>query len=236
MKTKDIFDFWDKGNKELLDKTKPSKEAILNYIHRNSRVTSWYFGFNMIFYCLFILGCIIMSSMNLPGYSANPVIKPVLIFQLTLSIFFLLYGIIMYIRYREINNYRISTYDLIKKRLRFYGSYHEIWMVIAALSVLILIFNLNIMVDYNDGMYPIHNKKLYVIINLAILLFIYGLQKLAAYFNLIKLKSYLIDLKSGFLNESRKIEKQKRWYKLLTLILLLIFTITFILGLLKFLK
>ena len=119
MKTNDIFEFWDKGNRELLNQSDFSKEAIEKYIRKNTGSTSWYLGFNLIFHCIFLMACIITSSMNLPGYWHNPVIKPVVIFQLVLSLLFLLYGIIIYIRFREIKKYQTTTWELINKQLKF---------------------------------------------------------------------------------------------------------------------
>lgn len=236
MKTNDLFSFWESGNKQLFNDSDISKDALLGYIKKNTKATSLYFEFNILFYCVFILACIIMASMNIPGYAINPVIKPLLIIQLIVLIGFFAYGITIFIKLRELKHYQESTYDLIKRQLKFYRVYHEIWIIIASVSVILLIFNLGIMVDYTDGTYPINNKKLYITINVGLLIFIYLSQKGVSYINLRKLKFYLTDLKSGILNESRKIEKQKKWIIIVISVLVLIFTITFILGLIKMLS
>ena len=235
MKTTNIFEFWEQGNRELLTKNDLNREAIEGYIRKNTSSATRAFGFNMIFYNVFILTNIILTVLNFPGYWRNPVIRSFLIIQGMLSVAFLIYGVFLFIRYRETRKYQIKTWDLIVKQLRFYGTYNEIWMIMVACSTIFLIFNLGLWVDYTDGSYPINNKKIFIVINVVVFTFIYGVQKLGALYTSSRLRSYLLDLKSGFLNESRKIEKQKRWLSALFLILALIFTATFILGLLKFL-
>ncbi|MBN2773243.1 MAG: hypothetical protein JXR31_03270 [Prolixibacteraceae bacterium] len=237
MKTiNNLFDFWEEGNRELFKNNDSSNEMIIKIINRSSRSTSFYFGFNILFYSAFILACIILVSMNLPMYAGNPVVRSVLIAQMVLCILFLSYGMFMFAKFRETKNYRKSITELLAGQLRFYKTYNDGWMVFSALAVLILIFNLNIMVDYNNGIYPIYNKSLYIAINIAIFIFIYGIQKAGSLFNQRKLRNYLSDLESGLYGNTLKMEKQRKWQTVAFIVLFVVLTGVLILGILKSLE
>jgi hypothetical protein len=174
--------------------------------------------------------------MNLAGYINNPVMIWALVPQLILSIGILIFGITVFYKLKVINNYSDTLSNLINKQLRFIKTDYEIWMVITSFSLLILIFAVNIFVDNDNGHYFIYNKIKYVIINIAVFLFIYGIQKFSSIFQFRALKIYLSDLKSGILDESIGLEKNRKKYKWLLVVIAIILTITAIFGVMKFLQ
>lgn len=233
MKTDELFEIWEKGNKELFKNTKFTKEGITAYLNKKTRESSWLLGFNIIFYSLWQLANIILSSMNIVAYSSNTIVQVVLIAFLVFSSGILVYSIILFIKYREIKNFSDSLNNLINKQLYFLKIQYEIWLILTALSVLILIFNVNIIVDYNGGYYPIYNIRRYIIINVCIFLFIYAINKITISLFVVAFKAYLSDLKKGILDASIRIEKRKKKYKWVLFVLVFILTIIFIAGLLK---
>ena len=66
------------------------------------------------------LANIILLSMNLAGYLNNPGMMWILIIQLVLTIGTLLFGMHVFYKFREINNYSDSLQSLIHKQLWFY--------------------------------------------------------------------------------------------------------------------
>ena len=82
-------------------------------------------------------------------------------------------------------------------------------LVLASISAIILISNLNLYIDNDNGSYVINNKAMFVGITLLVFLFIYGTQKAKSLLGLRKLKAYLSDLQQGALDQSEGIERSK---------------------------
>lgn len=236
METKDIFDIWETGNKELLKHDKTSKAMIIKYLDKQTGKTSKYFVFNILFYTFIQFINVILCSMNIIAYQMNPTVMYVLIGSLIISTGVLVYGVYLYIRFREIMNFSDSLMSLINKQLHFIRVKYEIWMVILSLSVLILTFNINIMVDYNEGNYPINHKTMYVLVNVILFVFIWVAQKISGFRMIAELKAYLSDLKNGVLEQSQKLEKAKKKHKLFLLAVVIFFTLTALAGLMLALK
>jgi hypothetical protein len=174
--------------------------------------------------------------MNLAGYMNNPAIIWILIPQLILTIGTLVFGIDVFYKFREINNYSESLQKLIQKQLWFYRRPYELWLVLASISAIILISNLNLYVDNDNGSYVINNKAMFVGVTLLAFLFIYGTQKATSLLGLRKLKAYLSDLQQGVLDSSEDIERSKKRYLWLWVAVCLLLTASLIFGILTALK
>ncbi|MFC1731084.1 hypothetical protein ACFL6I_12190 [candidate division KSB1 bacterium] len=236
MEKDELSNIWQKGNDHLLKDKKIDKEMITNYLSEKTLKTSKLFVFNIVFYCCIQLASIILLSMNLAGYMNNRVMIWILIVQLMVSMGILLYGIHIFYRLRIINNYSDTLSNMIDKQLLFFRTHYEIWLVITSFSVLILIFAVNIFVDNDNGQYLIYNKMKYSMINLILFLFIYGTQKLSGFIQLRNLKAYLSDLRNGILDVSIGREKNMKKYQWVWILIAIIFTISLIAGILKFLQ
>lgn len=233
MENKDIFDIWDQGNKELLKNDKTSKAMIHDYLNKKALKTSVHFNVNILFYLFIQLVNVIFCSMNIVAYKMNPVILYVLIGSLVMSLAVLIYGTVLFIQLREIKNFSKSLSDLINDQLKFVKVKYEIWMIIISFTVLILIFNVNISVDYNNGYYPINNKLMYIGINLIVFVFNYIGLKVTGFRFINELKAYLSDLKNGVLDKSQNLEKGRKRLKLILIGIMIFFLLTALLGLLK---
>ena len=230
-----MIDIWNEGNSDLFKDNKIDKAMIERTLNSRTQKTSRYFNFNIIFYWFLHLANVILVSMNLVGYRNNLTMCRVLILMQVLSVGFLLYGIGIFSRHRDIHNFSDKLMNLLNKQLQYIRTYYEAWLVFIALSTLILIFNICLIVDYNNGYYPINNKTMFIGVSIGVFLFIYGVQKITSYYYSRTLKAYLVDLRKGIMDESIRIEKNKKKLRWIFLVLFVIFTITFLLGLLKIL-
>jgi hypothetical protein len=230
----ELIKIWKEGNNDLFKDNKIDKAMIESYLNTKTLKTSKHFSFNIIFHWFLQLTNIILISMNLFGYKNNPAIFWVLILMQVLSISFLLYGINIFYRLRDINNYSDTLINLLNKQLKYIRTYYEVWLVIISLSTLILIFSLGLIVDYNNGYYPINNKMLFSGIFIGVFLFIYVTQKISSIYFTSSLKAYLIDLRKGIMDESIRIEKNRKKLRWIFALIALILMIIFLAGLFKF--
>lgn len=233
MKKDELFDIWNSGNDSLFHEQKIDKAMIEKSLSGKTKKTTRYFNFNIIFYASIQLVNIALLSINLMGYKNNMAIFWTLIILLALSVGFLVFGIDLYYKFRETNKFSDSLINLINKQLHLINVSYEVWMLIVAFSSLILIFNASIIVDYNNGYYPINHVNVFVITLIAVFLFIYFTQKVASSFLTKSLKANLNDLRNGILDETNRIERKRKKFKWIGYILVIILIFILILGILK---
>ena len=233
MDSDQLISIWEKGNKTRLKDNQLSKDMITNILDRKTHKALQYFGFNIVFHWLFQLISLVLISMNLIGYKGNTVILWVLGAQLIVILGVILYGIFVFIRFREITNYSKNLKALIEDNLQFFKTHYEAWIVLIAFTLLILIFNLNILVDNTNGHYTINKVGLFIMINIGVFIFIYFSQKLTSEWKYRALKANLHDLNAGLLDESRKMEATWKRYVWVYIAIAIVLAIVFIVGLIK---
>jgi hypothetical protein len=233
MENNDFINTWEK-EKHIPERNRLDRTMITEYLKKKVSRDSWAFNFSLVFYLSVILACIVLLSMNLYGYRNNPVILFVESGLLVLSLIFLVYGFFILIRIREINNFSNDLQKLLQLKIKFLRFYYELWLIMTAAVVWILSFALNSFIDNQGGFYRINNIGFFVIISLVMLIFIYGVQKLATEISMRALKAYLADLEDSYLDRTDKIESRRKKLRVVSIILGIILTITCILGILKF--
>ena len=224
MKKDELIHMWQEGNDRLFRDEKTNRQMITKYLSEKTLKGNRSMQFNLIFYGAIQVANIILLSMNLAGYQNNTALVWVLISQLVLTIGILVFSMDLFYKFREINNYSDSLQNLIKKQLWFYRRPYEIWLVLVALSVIILISNLNLYVDNDNGSYVIYNKAKFAVGTLAVFAFIYGTLKVASLFGLRRLKAYLADLQQGALERSKEMERSRKRYLWLWVVVFLLLT------------
>ena len=233
MKKDDLTDIWQEGNKQLFSEKKTDKDMISQYLNEKTLKGNRSVQFNVFFYGLIQLANIILLSMNISGYMNNTSMVWFLVAQLAVSIGILVFGIDLFYRFREINNYSDSLGNLIRKSIRFYRRPYEGWLIVSSVSAILLAINLNLLIDNQNGSYVINNKALVIGILVAALLFIYGSQKLVSIRTFRALKAYLDDLNRGVLDQSQKIERARKRYMWIWISAFIVLTFTMILGIIK---
>jgi len=212
MKKDGLIGMWQEGNDRLFRDEKTDKKMIEQYLNEKTFKGTRKINMNLGFYGMVQLANVILLSMNLAGYSSNPAMIWVLVPQLILTIGILIYGIDLFYKLKDINKYSDSLQVLIERQLWFFKKPYEIWLFLVSVSVIILMTNVNLYIDNNNGNYVINNKVMFVIVTLVAFLFIYGSQKVAGIRSLRSLKAYLSDLQHGVLEQSDRLEHTKKRY------------------------
>ena len=232
MKNDELIHMWQEGNDQMFRDEKTDRDMITQYLSEKTLKGNRSIKLNLIIYGAVQVANIILLSMNLAGYQNSQSIIWILISQLAITIGILIFSMDLFYKFREINNYSDSLQNLIQKQLWFFRRPYEIWLVLASLSAIILITNVNMFVDNDNGTYLINNKVMYVGVTVAALLFIYGIQKATSLLGLRRLKAYLADLQQGALDQSERMERSKRRYLWLWLAVFLLLTASLVFGIL----
>ena len=236
MKKDELIHMWQEGNDRMFRDELTDREMITQFLSEKTLKGNRNINFNLLFYGAIQLANIILLSMNLVGYMNNHAMIWVLIAQLLFTIGTLVFGIDIFYKFREINNYSDSLQNLIQKQLWFYRKPYELWLILASISAIILISNLNLYVDNDKGSYVINNITMFVVVTLMAFLIIYGTQKARSLLGLRKLKAYLSDLQQGVLDSSEGMERFKKRYLWLWVAVFLLLTAFLIFGILAALK
>ena len=232
MKKDELIHMWQEGNDRMFRDKKMDKDMITKYLSEKTLKGNRNINFNLLFYGAIQVANIILLSMNLAGYMNNTSMMWILIPQLVITIGILVFGVDVFYKFREINNYSDSLQKLIQKQLWFYRKPYELWLVLASVSAIILISNLNLYIDNDNGSYVINNKAMFVGVTLLAFLFIYGTQKATSMMGLRRLKAYLSDLQQGVLDSSERMERSKKRYLWLWVAVFLLLTASLVFGIL----
>ncbi len=233
MKQDELIHMWQEGSERLFRDEKTDRDMIKQYLSEKTLKGKRDVNFNLMFYGAIQVANIILLSMNLAGYLNNSAMIWILISQLVFTIGTLVYGMEVFYKFREINNYSDSLQNLIQKQLRFYRGPYEIWLVLAALSAIILMTNLNLYLDNDNGSYVINKKGMFVGVTLAAFVIFYGALKVTSMLGLSKLKAYLSDLQQGALDQSKRMERVKRRYLWLWIVVFILLSASLVFGILK---
>jgi len=232
MEQKNYIEIWEQQN-HVPDNQKLDTTMITKYLQPKVSRVRWAYNLNLLTYLVAIMASIVMLSMNLYGYRSNPIMLGVEAGLLILSLIFLGYGLYIFMKIREINMYTKDLRDLLHVKLRFLRFHYEIWLVLTAFVALILIFSLNTLVDNQEGIYRINKVPLYILVNLFVLVFIYGVQKLSSTFSMRELKGYMSDLESGYLEYASMVDKKRKKMRWILMALGLVLILIAVFGLLK---
>lgn len=232
MKNDELIHMWQEGNDQMFRDEKTDRDMITHYLSEKTLKGNRSIKFNLIMYGAIQLANIILLSMNLAGYQNNQSIIWILISQLAINIGILIFSMDLFYKFREINNYSDSLQNLIQKQLWFFRRPYEIWLVLAAVSAIILITNVNLYVDNDNGSYVINHKGMFVGVTLAAFAFIYGTQKATSLLGLRRLKAYLADLQQGSLDQAERMERIKRRYLWLWVAVFILLTVSLVFGIL----
>lgn len=232
MKKDELITLWQDGNDRMFRKEETDKDMITKYLNEKTLKGSRSINFNLIFYGMIQVANIILLSMNLVGYMNNSSMIWIMIPQLAITIGILAFGMDIYYKLREINNYTDSLQSLINKQLWFYRRPYEVWLILASVSAIILMTNVNLYIDNDNGSYVINNRIMFVGVTLGALLFIYGTQKIASLFGLRNLKAYLADLQRGTLDQSERRERSRRQFLWLWVVIFLLLSASLVFGIL----
>jgi hypothetical protein len=236
MKKDELIHIWQEGNERMSREIKTDRDMITKYLNEKTLKGNRNIYFNLVFYSAIQLVNLLLLSLNLSGSLNNPSIKWIFIPQVAFTIGTLVFGIDVFNKFREINNYSESLQNLIQKQLWFYRKPYEIWLVLASLSAIILIYNFDFHLDNVEGYLPVNNKVLFAAVILGALLLTYVSQKAVSLLGMRRLKAYLYDLQQGVLEQSEKMERIRRGYLWFWVVIFILLCASLVFGILTAIK
>jgi hypothetical protein len=233
MENNGLIKIWKEGNQEILKNRRFERSELEAFLKPKISKSSFSLTFNIFVYMAAQVAAMVLLGFDLYGYRSNPVMLKVMIPMLIGCSSFFGYGVFLLSCIWQINHGNLDLVTAVNRKLKVYRKHYEAWMWIGAVSSLFLIFALGTLVDNDAGTFRINRPVFFTVLCLLVILFIYGVQKIAQFFTLRQIRFYLEDLQNDALEKSSRLEKEKRKYMVFILILTLILTITFIWGIIK---
>ena len=233
MENNDLMKIWKEGNQEILKDKRFERSELEAFLKPKVGKATIHLNLNILVYMAAQLAAMILIGFDLYGYRSNPVMLKVLIPMFILCSSFFGYGVFLLSYIWQINRGQFDLITAINRKLKVYRRHYEAWMWIGAVSALFLSFALNTLIDNDRGTYRINRPIFFMVISFLVILFIYGVQKIAQFRAVREIRVYLADLQNEILEGSRRLEKAKRKYLVIYLILAIILTIIFIWGIIK---
>ena len=233
MENNDLMKIWKEGNQEILKDRRFERSELEDFLKPKVSKATLHLNLNILVYMAAQLAAMILIGFDLYGYRSNTVMLTVLIPMFILCSSFFGYGVFLLSYIWQINRGQFDLITAINRKLKVYRRHYELWMWIGALSSLFLIFALNTLIDNDQGTYRINRPIFFVVISFLVILFIYGVQKIAQFKAVREIRVYLADFQNDALEGSHRLEEAKRKYLVIYLIIFLILTILFIWGIIK---
>ena len=233
MENNGLIKIWKEGNEEILKNRRFERSELEAFLKPKISKTARSLNFNIVVYMTVQAAAMVLIGFDLYGYRSNPIMLKVLIPMFIVCSSFFGYGVFLLTYIWQIGHGDFDLVTAINRKLKVYRRHYEAWMWIGAVSLLFLTFALNTLIDNEQGTYRINKPVFFAVICVVILLFIYGVQKVAQFVAVRQIRVYLADLKNEALEGSHRLERMKRQYRIFILILALILTIMFIWGIIR---
>ncbi len=233
MENNDLVKIWKEGNEEILKDRRFERSELEAFLKPKVNKATLSLNLNIVTYMAVQLAAMVLIGFDLYGYRSNPVMLKVLIPLFIACSSFFGYGVFLLSHIWQINHSDFDLVTAINRKLKAYRTHYEAWMWIGAVSTLLLIFALNTLVDNDQGTYRINRPVFFIVVSFLVLLFIYGVQKIAQFFAVQQIRVYLADIQNEVLEGSHQLQEARRKYVVIFLILAIILTILFIWGIIK---
>jgi hypothetical protein len=233
MENNDLTRIWKEGNQETLENRRFERSELEAFLKPKVNKSTLSLNANILVYMAAQLAAMVLIGFDLYGYRSNPLMLKALIPMFIACASFFGYGVFLLSSIWQIHHGDFDLITAINRKLRVYRTHYEAWMWIGAVSCLFLTFALNTLIDNDQGTFRINRPVFFTGVCLLVLFFIYGSQKIAQFVAVRQIKVYLEDLQNDALEGSRKIEEARRKQLVVYLILAVLLTLLFILGIIK---
>ena len=234
MNITNIFSAWEISNEQTYNQSELTPEKIREIIKPRINKSMLPLKINLYTYLATQFVSVILLSYNLSVFSSNTTLLVLTAVMLLSASAFFFYGLNTLYRLNKTSYIAKDLLDSLKSRLRLLRVNFEIWLWLSSVSLIILIFALNMMTDNVEGSYRINNIPLVVSIMLIVILFTYGLNKLSVYRLIREYRDYYSDLMNNALDRvaarDRWWKKYRKWIIIAVLVLFVILLLSLIKG------
>lgn len=233
MQNNDLIKIWKEGNMEMLKNRRFERSELEAFLKPKVSKAALNLNLNILVYMAAQLAAMAIMGFDFYIFRSNPVVLTALIPMFIVCSSFFGYGVFLLSYIWQINHNNFDLITSINRRVKIYRTHYEAWMWIGAVSLLLLVYALNMLTDNDQGTYHIYHPVVFTVGSLSVILFIYIVQKVAQFIAIRQIGIYLTDLQNDVLEGSYHLEETKKQKLVIFIILCIILIITFVWGLIR---
>jgi hypothetical protein len=217
---------WAKREEEPKMTREEIARALRPRLGRSSNILKFYLWF----YLGALLATLVLQGINLAGYRTNATMLAVHAAVTVAALSFVAFGIHMAGAIGRLDRMDEHLADAVNRRLAFFRGKYEVWLWACSVSLLLLTWAINTLVDNADGTYRI-NKPFVFFGTQAVMLFgMYAVFKAAHLPVVRELRAVLEDLKAQMMGHTEAADALKERWRRWWVVLVVFLTIMLLLG------
>ncbi len=225
MNNKDIISTWDKAGQHFENINPVNRVDIEKSILKKAKRSS--IGLKMSLYTNVVIQFAIigLSIVNISLYNSNTLITVISISFIPFMIAILFYGINKIKTLGLIERNDSNIINTLNKKISFCRSMGLVWPLLTAVSYEILVILINMIVDFDNGSYIIHNWNRFILISLVLFIVIFLVNMFG---NLSYITAFKLQIRE--LSEDYSDERFRRMKKIIVFIAVIILSAFLIYG------
>jgi hypothetical protein len=221
--------------KEREEEPTMTREELAEAMRPRLGRSKWLLHSNLWFYLSALLVTLVLQGVNLAGYRNNAAMLAVQIAVTVLAVILTVCGIALMRQVGRLERFEESLTEAVKRRLKFFGCRYEAWLWACAVALVLLAWAFSTMIDNVDGVYRINRPVVFVGVNVAMLLIVYGALKAKQATAVHELRAVLADLDAQILDRVTSVDAWRRRWRWGWWFLLVVLAASVLLGLWRFL-
>jgi flagellar biosynthesis protein FlhB len=173
MEEKDIIKIWKKESDKSNNEKPITMETIENIVKLKSGKASKKIRWDLYISLVLYIAGIILTTYAAVLYRAHNYLKWVLPVMILVLIVFLIQNIILIKKYNSLKSLDISLREKVSGIIRYYKGGHKLWQLLYPVGMLILVFNVSLLIDYDNGNFRINHPLEFILVMVVAFIFMY---------------------------------------------------------------
>jgi hypothetical protein len=173
---------------------------------------------------------LVLEGMNIAGYARNTPMLSAHVAAALVTFGIAGYGVLLTGHIGVLSRRDRSLAETVRAQLAFVRVHFEIWLWLGAVAQALFVFAITTLTDNQAGIYRINQPLVFWGGQVCLLLFFYGIWKIASLPVVQELRATLEDLQLQLLEKTVLVDRQKRHWRRWGILLTLLFLILFLLG------
>lgn len=227
-----IQSLWNRGKGK---EPKMSTQEINNLLAKSVR-TGWSkLRINVWTFAVMLFVALVFSVLNVIGFASNPGWLAMHVGLTLITLVFLAFNLRVLRPLQGLDDPSVELPRLIKRQLHFFHTTFERWMWIAAVTSWLLSFSVSVWMENQGGQYRINHLVEFVAVSAAVVFGSYAILRLGHYPLIQRTLAALYDLHAQVTEETQRVQKQRKYWIIALVLLVVALTISVVWGILTWL-
>jgi hypothetical protein len=174
MEEKDIIKIWKKESDKSNNEKSITMETIENLVKLRSRKVTRKIRWDLYFSLAIYIAGLVLTTYTSVLYRSHIYLKWVLPVMVLILILLLIQNFILIKNYNSLKSLDISLREKLSGIIRYFNGGYKLWQFLYPIGMLILVFSVPLLIDYQDGIYRINHPFEFIAVMAVMLILMYG--------------------------------------------------------------